>query len=77
MSRFNTRNLDRLDNQVRVTMEADEDGFFGRECPVEECLGYFKVTPGTGIQGPSGRRNSSNTPSPERYDNSRKLCAAI
>ena len=45
MSRFNTRNLDRLGNQVRVTMKADEDGYFGRECPIQECLGYFKVTP--------------------------------
>lgn len=53
MSGFNTRNLDRLGNQVRVSMKADEDGYFGRECPVQECLGYFKVTPGTGIQGPA------------------------
>jgi hypothetical protein len=30
-------------------MQSDDDGYFGRECPVEECLGYFKVTPGTGI----------------------------
>jgi hypothetical protein len=34
-------------------MKADEDGYFGRECPIEECLGYFKVTPGTGLQGPA------------------------
>ncbi len=53
MSRFNTRNLDRLGNQVRVPLKADEDGYFGRECPIDECLGYFKVTPGTGIQGPA------------------------
>ena len=68
MSRFNTRNLDRLGNQVRVTMKADEDGYFGRECPIKECLGYFKVTPGTGIQGPApchcpycGHSGDSNT----------------
>lgn len=32
-------------------MSTDEDGFFGRECPDEECLGYFKVEPGTGLRG--------------------------
>jgi hypothetical protein len=25
----------------------------GRECPVEACLGYFKITPGTGVKGPA------------------------
>jgi hypothetical protein len=25
----------------------------GRECPAEECLGYFKITPGTGVKGPA------------------------
>jgi hypothetical protein len=34
-------------------MRADDDGYFGRECPVQECLGYFKVTPGTGVKGPA------------------------
>ena len=32
-------------------MGTDEDGFFGRECPDEECLGYFKIEPGTGLEG--------------------------
>jgi hypothetical protein len=50
---FNTNNIKRLGNQVSVPMQSDDDGYFGRECPVEECLGYFKVTPGTGIQGPA------------------------
>jgi hypothetical protein len=50
---FKTNNLKRLGNQVNVPMSSDEDGYFGRECPVEACLGYFKVTPGTGIQGPA------------------------
>ncbi len=48
---FNTNNLERLGNQVNVPMKSDGDGYFGRECPIEECLGYFKVTPGTGIKG--------------------------
>lgn len=52
MSRFNVRHLRKLGNQVRVPMKTDEDGYFGRECPIEECLGYFKVTPGTGITTP-------------------------
>jgi hypothetical protein len=50
MSRFDTNNLKRLGNQVSVPINPDEDGYLGRECPAEECLGYFKVTPGTGIK---------------------------
>src|ERR1039457_625236 len=50
---FTTKNLNRLGNQVSVPMAADEDGYFGRECPIEEGLGYFDVTPGTGVKGPS------------------------
>lgn len=53
MSRFNATNIRRLGNQVNVPISADEDGYLGRECPVKECLGYFKVTPGTGIKGPA------------------------
>jgi hypothetical protein len=37
--------------EFAITMENDEDGFFGRECPNDECLGYFKVELGTGLQG--------------------------
>jgi hypothetical protein len=65
---FNTNNLKRLGNQVSVPMQSDEDGYFGRECPVEECLGYFKITFGTGVQGPApchcpycGHSGESNT----------------
>ena len=50
---FDARNLRALGNQVAVTMERDEDGYLGRECPVESCLGYFKITPGTGLTGPT------------------------
>lgn len=53
MSGFNASNLRRLGNKVNVPINADEDGYLGRECPVEKCLGYFKITPGTGIQGPA------------------------
>jgi hypothetical protein len=50
---FKTNNLKKLGNQVNVPINTDEDGYFGRECPVEGCLGYFKVTPGTGITEPA------------------------
>jgi hypothetical protein len=43
-------NLRNLGNQFSIQIRADEDGYLGRECPVEECLGYFKITPGTGIK---------------------------
>lgn len=46
-------NLRKIGNRISVAMRADEDGYFGRECPVKECLGYFKVTLGTGIKGPT------------------------
>ena len=65
---FNTRNLDRLGKQLSIPINADEDGYLGRECPVEECLGYFKITPGTGIKEPApchcpycGHSGDSNT----------------
>jgi hypothetical protein len=65
---FNTNNLKRLGNQVRVPIESDDDGYLGRECPEDTCLGYFKITPGTGITGPApchcpycGHSGDSNT----------------
>ena len=48
---FDARNLRALGNQIAVSMEPDEDGYLGRECPVESCLGYFKITVGTGVKG--------------------------
>lgn len=46
-------NLRNLGTQFSIPIRADEDGYLGRECPVEECLGYFKITPGTGVKGPA------------------------
>lgn len=46
-------NLERLGNQFRISLNPDLDGYLGRECPIEECLGYFKITPGTGVKGPA------------------------
>jgi hypothetical protein len=41
-----------LGNKINVPIKTDERGYLGRECRVEECLGYFKITPGIGIKGP-------------------------
>jgi hypothetical protein len=32
-----------------ISLPTDEEGMLGRECPAEDCLGYFKITLGTGI----------------------------
>jgi hypothetical protein len=50
---FSTTNMDRLGKQLSIPITADEDGYLGRECPEQECLGYFKITPGTGMKGPA------------------------
>ncbi len=44
-------NLRRIGNEMRISIPADEDGFTGRECPVADCLGQFKVQLGTGLKG--------------------------
>jgi len=44
-------NLANLGNRINVPIHPDKDGYLGRECPVRECLGYFKLTPGTGVKG--------------------------
>ncbi|MFZ0964125.1 MAG: hypothetical protein WAO35_24935 [Terriglobia bacterium] len=45
--------LRNLGSQVSIPIRPDEEGYVGRECPVNECLGYFKITPGTGVKGPA------------------------
>lgn len=45
--------LQDLGDQFNIELKPDKDGYIGRECPVEDCLGYFKVTFGTGIKGPA------------------------
>lgn len=37
--------------EISIQMPTDEKGFVGRECPEPDCEGYFKVTPGTGLEG--------------------------
>jgi hypothetical protein len=68
MSRFRTSNLDSLGTHFSVPITADDDGYVGRECPVQDCLGYFKITPGTGVKGPApcycpycGHKGEGNT----------------
>lgn len=42
--------LERLDETtISVNVPTDDDGYTGRECPNEDCLGYFKITFGTGL----------------------------
>ncbi|MCK1513068.1 hypothetical protein IVB22_10880 [Bradyrhizobium sp. 190] len=45
--------VERLGNQFSIPLEPDEDGYIGRECPVDSCLGYFKIKPGTGLKDPA------------------------
>lgn len=40
-----------IPKQVSVSIQPDEDGFTGRECPQKECEGYFKIECGTGLKG--------------------------
>jgi hypothetical protein len=36
---------------MNISINPDQDGYLGRQCPRQDCLGYFKVTPGTGVIG--------------------------
>ena len=60
--------LRNLGSQFSIPIRPDREGYVGRECPVSECLGYFKLTPGTGLKGPGpcfcpycGHSGASNT----------------
>lgn len=43
--------LKRLGDHVPVSIPTDANGYVGRECPNDDCLGYFKVMDGTGMTG--------------------------
>jgi len=43
--------LERIPKKVSIPIKPDEEGYVGRECPQNDCLGYFKITPGTGVKG--------------------------
>jgi hypothetical protein len=49
---FELSHLQGLGDKIQVAIPMDERGFLGRECPEQNCLGYFKVKPGTGLSGP-------------------------
>jgi len=38
-------------DEMRVPIPVEDNGFMGRECPKEDCQGYFKIKLGTGIIG--------------------------
>jgi hypothetical protein len=43
--------LRRLRSQFSILNQTDPDGYLGRQCPISECRGYFKITLGTGVTG--------------------------
>jgi len=46
---FRPRDLKALGNRISVPIPKDEAGYLGRECPNQNCTGYFKIKPGTGL----------------------------
>jgi hypothetical protein len=48
---FSLRNIRNLEQGIPISLPTDVDGLIGRECPVPECEGYFKIKPGTGLLG--------------------------
>ena len=47
---FNLRNLG---NQIEIRIKPDKDSYVGRECLDKKCLGYFKISLGTGLTAPA------------------------
>jgi hypothetical protein len=46
---FSMKNLEQVGNRVSVTLQPDDNGLTGRECPT--CEQYFKIQFGTGLKG--------------------------
>jgi hypothetical protein len=44
-------NVRRLGDSISIPIRPDEEGFIGRECPQQDCQGYFKIEFGTGLKG--------------------------
>lgn len=72
------RHVQQLPSEFRISLPTDEKGMIGRECPKSDCLGYFKIELGTGLQGDNlpchcpycGHTDSSNefyTPAQNKY----------
>ncbi len=47
------RHLSNIPKQMEISIPPGVDGMTGRECPIADCLGYFKVKGGTGLTGPN------------------------
>jgi len=45
------RHLKQLGDSFTIAIPTDEKGLTGRECPNPDCLGYFKIELGTGLEG--------------------------
>lgn len=45
------KHLDRLGNHFSISVPVDQDGMTARECPNDDCDGYFKIQLGTGLTG--------------------------
>ena len=43
--------LRRLGNSTSISLPTDDNGLTGRECPQQQCEGYFKIKFGTGLEG--------------------------
>ncbi|MBD3175653.1 MAG: hypothetical protein GF320_10770 [Armatimonadia bacterium] len=64
------RHLERLGDQMIISIPSDEDGLTGRECPNPDCLGYFKIKLGTGLKGenlPCHCPYCGHTASPDQF----------
>lgn len=48
---MNLRHLRNLGDQLRIPIPEGEDGLTGRECPNQDCLGFFRIQFGTGLKG--------------------------
>lgn len=48
---FQFGKLKQIGDRIEVPIPKDENGDLGRECPSADCLGYFKIRPGTGLTG--------------------------
>ena len=38
-----------MTEEISITLELDDQGMVGRQCPATDCVRYFKLKPGTGL----------------------------
>lgn len=63
--------LHRLGEEFRIDIPTDEKRYVGRECPNPGCLGYFKITSGTGIISPQQQ------PGPSEGSSQRQISSGL